>query len=157
MIESGRGMKSMRDASMYEDLLAASRFHSCCFYVCVSACLFISILAPRVFISLLFSRSSRAAPLRAVVSLAPVAPVCLRRCCLFGPYLVSCFDFCSSVRSFFRSLACLRVALLLATPFLPRGLLNTLEALWCHVFTYLLLGTRFFNTFFVGTSKNARR
>lgn len=49
-------------------------------------------------------------------------------------------------------LACLRVALLMATPFVPRGLLHTLEGVWCHLFTYLLLGTRFFNTFFVGES-----
>ncbi|CAM9896471.1 unnamed protein product, partial [Ectocarpus fasciculatus] len=49
-----------------------------------------------------------------------------------------------------RLLACLRVALLMASPFVPRGLLHTLEGVWCHLFTYLLLGTRFFNTFFVG-------
>ncbi|CAM9923702.1 unnamed protein product [Pylaiella littoralis] len=49
-----------------------------------------------------------------------------------------------------RLLACLRVALFMARPFLTRGVLHTLETLWCHLFTYLLLGTRFFNTFFVG-------
>lgn len=38
----------------------------------------------------------------------------------------------------------------MAYPFVPRGLLHTLEGVWCHLFTYLLLGTRFFNTFFVG-------
>ncbi|CAM9809847.1 unnamed protein product, partial [Ectocarpus sp. 12 AP-2014] len=56
-----------------------------------------------------------------------------------------------SIRVFIiRLLACLRVALLMATPFVPRGLLHTLEGVWCHLFTYLLLGTRFFNTYFVG-------
>ncbi|CAN0515544.1 unnamed protein product, partial [Ectocarpus sp. 12 AP-2014] len=56
-----------------------------------------------------------------------------------------------SIRVFIvRLLAGLRVALLMATPFVPRGLLHTLEGVWCHLFTYLLLGTSFFNTYFVG-------
>ncbi|CAM9673939.1 unnamed protein product, partial [Ectocarpus sp. 13 AM-2016] len=56
-----------------------------------------------------------------------------------------------SIRVFIiRLLAGLRVALLMGTPFMPRGLLHTLEGVWCHLFTYLLLGTRFFNAYFVG-------
>lgn len=50
-------------------------------------------------------------------------------------------------------LALLRVVLLVLTLVLPRGMLHALETFWCHLFTYLLLGTRFFNTFFVGEYK----
>lgn len=71
------------------------------------------------------------------------------------PYIAGgCVVLVSAV--FLPRLACLRVALFMARPFLTRGVLHTLETLWCHLFTYLLLGTRFFNTFFVGEIRLTR-
>ena len=47
-------------------------------------------------------------------------------------------------------LVMLQMVMLVLSLFLPQGTLHSMETLWCHMFTHLLLGTRFYNAFFVG-------